>query len=339
MGIDQNGSVLRPYQGDDLLDVVELLNLAERQVTGQNFTSPDDFTADMKSNGFHPETDTAVILSDSGKPVGYAEVIANRVPMVRLRSYGRVHPAFRGRGYGTRLVQWTEERGRQLINKAPAGARVVLHHFVYADQTDAIALLIENGYQHVRSNYRMLIDLNENRQPSQIPDGIILRPIENTEEDLRAAAWVDHQSFLGHWGMVEEPFEDFFRQFKQRFENRPKYDLSACLVAAAGKTPVGLAICSIWTEEDPDKGWVNVLGVLNSWRKRGIGLALLLEVFDEFRKRRKNKAGLFVDADNLSGALGLYLEAGMHVELESQFFEKELRPGVDLMVRGEISST
>jgi len=66
---------------------------------------------------------------------------------------------------------------------------------------------------------------------------------------------------------------------------------------------------------------------------------LLQEVFTEFKKRGKKRAGLNVDADNSSGALGLYLQAGMRVELETQVFEKELRPGIDLMVRGEISSS
>lgn len=334
MIVDQMGSVLRSFQPEDLSGVVDLLNQAEKEVTGQDFTSPENFSADMKSIGFDPQTDTAVILTADGRYAGYAEVFAGKNPAVRLRSYGLVHPAFHGRGYGTRLIQWSEERGRQLVHQAPPGTQVVLHNFVYAAQTDSIELVKQNGYRHIRSNYRMLIDLDDNLQQPKVPDGIILRPIENTEEDLRAALSVDYQAFRDHWGMVDEPYEEYFQRLKQQLMTRPAYDLSACRVAIAGDVPVGMTLCSLWRDEDADKGWVNGLGVLKSWRKRGIGMALLLEAFAEFKKRGKKRAGLYVDAENLSGALKLYLQAGMRVELETQIYEKKLRQGIDLMVRG-----
>jgi ribosomal protein S18 acetylase RimI-like enzyme len=80
-------------------------------------------------------------------------------------------------------------------------------------------------------------------------------------------------------------------------------------------------------------GWVGSLGVLRPWRKRGLGLALLRHSFNEFYRRGKRKVGLGVDAQNLTGALRLYENAGMHVHKAFDQYEKELRPGQELSVQ------
>ncbi len=80
-------------------------------------------------------------------------------------------------------------------------------------------------------------------------------------------------------------------------------------------------------------GFVNILGVRRPWRKLGLGLAFLHHAFGEFYRRGKRKAGLGVDAENLTGALRLYEKAGMHVHMQFDLFEKELRPGMEISVQ------
>jgi ribosomal protein S18 acetylase RimI-like enzyme len=72
--------------------------------------------------------------------------------------------------------------------------------------------------------------------------------------------------------------------------------------------------------------------VRRTWRKQGLGLALLLHTFGEFYRREKPRVGLGVDAQSLTGALRLYERAGMHSDPERQYvsYEKELRSGVEL---------
>ena len=79
-------------------------------------------------------------------------------------------------------------------------------------------------------------------------------------------------------------------------------------------------------------GWVEELGVRRSWRKKGLGLALLHHSFAEFYRREKHSVGLGVDAENLTGALRLYERAGMHSDPNRRYavYELELRPGEDL---------
>jgi hypothetical protein len=63
-------------------------------------------------------------------------------------------------------------------------------------------------------------------------------------------------------------------------------------------------------------------------------MALLLHAFHEFLKRGKDRVGLGVDASSLTGATRLYQKAGMSIAMQIDLYEKELRPGRDLAIRG-----
>ena len=69
---------------------------------------------------------------------------------------------------------------------------------------------------------------------------------------------------------------------------------------------------------------MGILGVLKPWRNRGIGRALLLHAFAEFRRRGLAKGSLGVDAENISGAVRLYESAGMRVTHRFDIYEKVL---------------
>ena len=73
-----------------------------------------------------------------------------------------------------------------------------------------------------------------------------------------------------------------------------------------------------------------MLGVRRPWRRRGIALALLHHAFGELYRRGKHRVVLGVDSQSLTGALRLYERAGMHVQLQYDNYELELRPGTDL---------
>ena len=75
---------------------------------------------------------------------------------------------------------------------------------------------------------------------------------------------------------------------------------------------------------------MGLLAVLRAYRKQGLGLALLRHSFGEFYRRGNRAVGLGVDAQNLTGALRLYEQAGMRVCRKNNTYEKELRPGVEL---------
>jgi mycothiol synthase len=93
---------------------------------------------------------------------------------------------------------------------------------------------------------------------------------------------------------------------------------------------VGICRCSGKMVEDPHMGWVNELGVRQSWRRKGLGTALLKTAFYEFYQRGKQRVGLGVDASSLTNATKLYEKAGMHITKQFDTYEMELRAGENL---------
>ena len=93
---------------------------------------------------------------------------------------------------------------------------------------------------------------------------------------------------------------------------------------------VGMALCSPKSNEDPEMGWVNTLGVRRPWRRKGLGLSLLQKTFGEFHNRGKLRVGLGVDSESLTGAIKLYEKAGMKSIRQFDLYEKELQPGQDI---------
>ncbi len=98
-----------------------------------------------------------------------------------------------------------------------------------------------------------------------------------------------------------------------------------------GDQIAGISLCWPHPDDDPDMGWVGILGVLSPWRRKGLALALLQHSFSEFWRRGKRKVGLGVDASNLTGAMRLYTKAGMSPYRQFDLYEKKIRPGVDYM--------
>ena len=61
-------------------------------------------------------------------------------------------------------------------------------------------------------------------------------------------------------------------------------------------------------------GWIRSLAVRRPWRKQGLGLALLYDVFGKMYALGEHRVGLGVDAESLTGATRLYERAGMRVK-------------------------
>ncbi len=110
---------------------------------------------------------------------------------------------------------------------------------------------------------------------------------------------------------------------------RDDFDPSLCFLALDGDQIAGFALCRPYI----DMGWVDELGVLRPWRRKGLGLALLHHAFHAFQARGFLRVGLGVDAQNLTGATRLYERAGMSPFRQWDIYQKELRPGVELATR------
>jgi ribosomal protein S18 acetylase RimI-like enzyme len=236
---------------------------------------------------------------------------------VQIRAFVSISPAHLGRGIGSALLLRVEERAREVLPKAPAGASVVLRQNVGTHNDDGRRLLEAGGYTFVRRFWTMTLDLDDEPPSSRWPSGMRVAPLGPGEE--RAVFDAMEDAFKDHWGHVPGEFEEW----RAWMVERDGFDPTLWRLVWDGEELAAAALNGVRRDE----GWVNVLGVRRRWRRRGLALALLRESFREFRLRGLPRALLGVDAENPTGATRLYERAGMRVSRTSDAYEKLLREG------------
>jgi ribosomal protein S18 acetylase RimI-like enzyme len=126
------------------------------------------------------------------------------------------------------------------------------------------------------------------------------RPVPVTETAVDALHAILVTAYANGFGSVPPTADAWWTSITADSE----FDQALVFVAAdSAGAPIGLAQC--WTS-----GFVKDLAVVPQWRGKGIGDALLAEVFAAFRARGLSHVDLKVGAAN-APAVGLYRRAGM----------------------------
>jgi len=324
------GFLARSATFDDVDSAADLFKIHALATAGVEDINAEETRNAWQSPGFNPATDIHLVFSASGQLAAYVEAwVTSKVP-VHPFVWACVHPDFVNKGLGTYITAWGEERCRQLIDILPADLRLAPHAAVVSKNQPAHQLLENLHWSHIRSFYTMRIDMDSVPPTPQWTEGIQLRPY--SPADLRAVYAAHREAFHDHFGYVEVPFESGLEQFKHGLEDDPQHDPTLWFIAWAGTEIAGYCLCRPSSHSDHAAGYVNILGVRRDWRKHGLGLALLQHAFGEFHRRGQIHVELGVDAESLTGALRLYEKAGMHIHVQSDLFEKELRPGREVAV-------
>jgi len=312
------GFQLRPAEWSDLEAVTQLIyDVCEADGDTTVAVSLDDLRREWQSSGFRLEQDAWVAAAPDGRIVGFEE-FNNLHEHASLQGDGYVHPHFRELGIGTALLNELDERARQEAPLAPAGLRVYIRNGLDIGDTSGREIHAAAGFTAIRFSWRMEIKLGEALQAPVWPQGVELRPFEPGEH-AQLVFEAEQEAFTDHWGHTPMLYADWeFRKLK-----RETFDPSLWHIAWAREQIAGVSEC----RPRGGIGWVGTLGVRRPWRKKGLGMALLLHSFGEFQRRGENTIGLGVDASNPTGATRLYERAGMHVASEFVIYEKEYRAG------------
>ena len=267
-----------------------------------------------------------------GRLAAYGALWGLFEPYTQVNTFVRIHPDHQQRGLEAALLDWAEEHARRVaFAKAADGTRICLRDYRPTQDTLGRAVFEQAGFTTVRYMHRMRIDLN-GAAPSPVwPDGITVHSFVPGQDEA-AVIDVQQAAFRDHWGYVAPSVEEDVKMLRHWMTD-PDFDPELWLLVMAGERLVGISLNATYLDEDPDMGWVSVLGVLREYRQRGIARALLLHAFDQFRQRGRKRVGLGVDTQNLTGALRLYESVGMCAYRTTHVFEKELRPGIELSTR------
>lgn len=175
-----------------------------------------------------------------------------------------------------------------------------------------------DGWEPVRHSYQMRIELADDLPEPRWPEGITARTMQPGEEQRIYEA--NNEAFADDWHFRSQPFE---RWSSDAF-GRENFDRTLVWVAEEDGELVGFSANSWHFSEDPEFGWIGILGVRPRWRRRGLATALLYQSFRDFRRRGATRVGLGVDAQNTTGAVRLYERVGMHVARRNDTYEKRL---------------
>jgi ribosomal protein S18 acetylase RimI-like enzyme len=297
---------LRPPALDDAEALVDLMNRDGEELYGEPEESVDSMRMWLTGPTLKPETDIRVAVVD-GTFRGYVDVDPDPEPIYWADL--RVPPS-EDDEVRVALYDWVEGRARER-----QGELLRFHTASVDEQTKH--LLEARQYRVIRHFYRMGIDFDGSLAKQDWPEGMTVR--NATREDAQLAYDVHQESFEDHWEHERMPFEVWAHHMLRE----GLFDLQLWFLVERDNDIAAAAICR---EHEGEKGlgWISVLGVRKQWRRQGLGRALLLHCFHEFRRRGFHAAALGVDAESLTGANKLYENAGMRVVRQSDVYEKAI---------------
>ncbi|MDQ3381279.1 MAG: GNAT family N-acetyltransferase [Actinomycetota bacterium] len=304
--------VFRPFQGSS--DYGNFARIITAFALGEGSDRVE--TAEGISAGYDhlercdPERDLLVAEVD-GDPVAYSRVWWDQEtdgPLLYTQVCF-VDPQFGGRGIGSGLFIWSEERLREIAAEHDAPDKQ-FQVFINDQNMGATALISRSGFEPVTYAAEMVRPSVEDLPDHPLPDGVEIRPA--TEDQLRAIWEADADAFRDHWGYVE-PTEESYAHFLAL----PYRDLTLWKIAWDDEGVAGQVRSFIDTAQNSERGlrrgWTENISTARRWRRRGLAKALIVESIRELAKRGMIDVALGVHTENPNGAFDLYAGLGYEV--------------------------
>lgn len=263
------------------------------------------------SSSLDPARDVVAADSD-GRIVAVASVeraVRAGKPMYDL--HGEVAPDVRRRGIGRALLHENLRRARERAEELSDPFPITVRAFAEITQVGARALLDAEGFEINRWFFLMRRPTLDDIPEASLPEGIEIRPVR--PDHHRAIFDAEFEAFRDHW----QPHDYDEAEFES-LHKKADVDTSLWVVAWDGDEIAGVVQNWIWAEENRrlgvKRGWLEHISVRRPWRRRGLGRAITAESLRRLRAAGMGDAMLGVDAENPTGALGLYEGLGFEVD-------------------------
>jgi ribosomal protein S18 acetylase RimI-like enzyme len=306
----------RPPSREHAQSVATLVTAATSNWLGWPETTAAALLRLWDSAGVDVELDARIAL-EADELVGYALLL----PRARAQStlWAELWTAVNTDGavVADALLTALSPRAATLARAAPPSAAVCLRLQVEDGRRGLREILERRGFQVVRSPLRMVADLGSSQPTPNWPDGIVVRTF--VPADARAVHAFEMETLGDTWQFEPEPFETWIGETEDA-----SFDPSLWWLAEHEGKLVGVMLCRT-DADDPELGWLHMIGVSRAWRGRSLGRALVLHAMRELRARGFSRAGLGVDADNPTGARRLAERSGFRVAQRFWTYEQHLR--------------
>ncbi|SDS53958.1 Acetyltransferase (GNAT) family protein [Friedmanniella luteola] len=193
-----------------------------------------------------------------------------------------------------RLRTWIDEAGEE-----PAEGRHAHSACLLGDDHDR-RRLAEAGFVHERTFWEMTGPTSGGASPPEVP-GLVVDGGAAPE----AVHAVLEESFRGHWGFHSLPLTAWLATEQAA----AGFDQSLWFLASLEGHPAAAMILCRYDDEL----YVQEVGTLAPYRRRGIASTLLAQAFAVARQLGYERVMLHVDSENVDGAPRLYGAAGLQV--------------------------
>ncbi len=224
---------------------------------------------------------------------------------VRIFLDGDVSPELRRKGIGTILLDWQLARARQLLGESDrfVPGRIVAN----ADENlpDAVHMLVTRGFRPQRWYFDLRRDLSLEIPTLELDRSLEIVPwSEDMDEQCRLA---HNDAFELHWGSEPSSRETWAsdREFLT-----PEWSFLVLDKTSDRAKVVGYLLSGRYEQDWESLGWsegyIDMLGVRQEWRNRGIATALVAHALKVYRNDGIEYAAVGVDAAAPSKTYGLF---------------------------------
>jgi mycothiol synthase len=323
---------IRPVRPEDIPAIAALFDAADRADHLYKLSSEADIRETFDDPG--PGSQTHAIVAEAPSQPGVGALLA--APTQMLSGVGRVSSAFRPstgeRIYSVLLRVHPSARPQALqhalaqelarmIRSAeadladredtPLAASVRIRTYVFDTQASAIEAWERLGLRRVRTGWTMARSLGEPIGVPPAPEGVTLRAYRRPEDNSNALAALN-SAFADYYDSHPVSEAAWEREMAAPY-TRP--DLSWLALSGSGAA-AGLAMCQVNDGENLQtgrlEGWIEGIGVVPPFRRRGIGKALLSRCLRSLRSAGLHTALADVDSES-PPAVRLFQSAGFTV--------------------------
>lgn len=305
-------------------DITDLVKINEP--TGQ--LDDDILVGELQRFVDSPDVDKARDLrlwrDTNGNLMGFGQLfISEQNDEIEGYLYFDIHPTRCSDTLGTEILQWSEERLREVGKEGTVPLK--LRAKSRDDKSDRRLLLEKQGFTNERGFLTMACSLDQPLSSSPLPTGFTLKRL-SWEQDFKAWVELFNESFIDHWN-----HHDLTVATAKHWLNHPHYRPELNLIAVAPDgTFAAFCVGYINQEENArngySEGWIKLLGTRRGFRKLGLGRAMLLGQMSQLKASGVERVKLGVDAQSLTSATRLYQSVGFYPVNTWLSYVKEIQP-------------
>ena len=305
-------SLWRPATHDDVDSVWRLLQAADSVDHPNYLTTREEVEEEFGYSFVDLSVDSILGFTADGILAAVGAVVMPPLQETIVRSFlfGGVHPEFRGRGIGRELLAWERTRAEQQLAASDKALPAWILTYADARAPQSERLFRHAGFEPARYFVALERDLADPVGLVEPAEAVRIVPYTGALADRTLVARTD--SFRDHWG--SQPMSE--EQWQAWLDGTFRADVSFLAVADTedGEEVAGFVLCQVneddWASQGFSGAYIGMVGTTRAHRGKRIAPALLARTLEACAAQGWQKVTLDVDAENPSGALGLYTRMG-----------------------------